>query len=87
VTDFLELTPAEINWKVQAYNEQRREEALRDYRHVILIRSAVASLFDAKINFPSFSQFYPERQGQRQMPKEKEMTDAEARRDLLQLRP
>lgn len=56
VGGFLESTPVEINWKIEAWNDARRAEAQRDYRFILTLLNG-RNKPDA---FPSFQRFYPE---------------------------
>ncbi len=55
---FLSSTPDEINWKVEAYNEEKREQAALNYKTVVLFLNGR----NAPNKFPSFERFYPDKQ-------------------------
>ena len=78
----MDLTPAEINWKTDAWNDANIVKAIDDYASVDLLRSAVASLFDKKNKFPTLTQFCPEgaKKIEAQQARWKEEQDKEMRR-------
>jgi hypothetical protein len=80
--EFLHSTPPEINIKIEAWNDARRMEKLRDYEAIKLSGWAY---HDPK-NFPSFTEFYPEKQPE-PVKTPVPMTDSEAKQDLLSLTP
>jgi len=56
-SEFLELTPQEINWKIEAYNEKARARQLDVWNAAMLI----AIGFNDPKKFPSFDKFCPGR--------------------------
>jgi hypothetical protein len=56
----LALTPQEINWKIEAWNDAKATKAIDDYALISLLRTGVASLFDKKSKFLTLKQFSPE---------------------------
>ncbi len=56
--EFLCSTPIEINWKVEAYNEDKREQAALNYKTVVLLLNGR----NAPNKFPGFERFYPDKQ-------------------------
>jgi len=50
---FLASTPPEINIKIEAWNDARRRDAVRDYNFAVLLTNPQ--------KFPSFERFYPEK--------------------------
>jgi len=80
--EFLHSTPPEISIKIEAWNDARRREKVRDYEAIKLSGWAY---HDPK-KFPSFTEFYPERAA-KPKPAPTPMTDSEARRDLMSLTP
>lgn len=55
-SDFLELTPQEINWKIDAYNEARRSHQMDVWNTAMLVAIGV----NAPAKFPSFEKFCPD---------------------------
>lgn len=76
--EFLASTPPEISWKIDAYNEAKHEQATRDWYLGALIATGVN---DPK-NYPKAPVAAPTTE-----PGPAPMTDEEARRDLMSLRP
>ncbi|MCK9571058.1 hypothetical protein M0R72_19070 [Candidatus Pacearchaeota archaeon] len=54
--EFLSSTPVEINWKIEAYNDARRDQAARDYRLV----NQLGWIWHDPAHAPQFERFYPE---------------------------
>jgi hypothetical protein len=50
-------TPPEINIKIEAWNSERKREAMRDYTFIVTMATAM----NAPKKFPSFERFYPEK--------------------------
>lgn len=55
---FLRSTPPEINWKIEARNDARRDVAMRDYNFALLLLNG----HNNPKKFPKFETFYPEKQ-------------------------
>ena len=75
-------TPPEISIKIEAWNDARRREKLRDYEAVKLSVWA----YNSPKDFPSFAHFYPEKVA----PPPKELpavTDQDAKRDIAMMVP
>lgn len=54
--EFLELTPREINWMIQAHNSERKERNRDIYNLAVLVANGI----NAPKKFPSFEKFYPD---------------------------
>lgn len=54
--EFLHATPPEINVKIEAWNEDRKRDATRDYASIVALLNGHK---DPK-KFPTFDRFYPE---------------------------
>jgi hypothetical protein len=80
--EYLRSTPPEIVLKVEALTDEKRYQASRDYQFIV----ALLNGYHEPQKFPSFDRFYPEKTQKTPEPR-REMTDEEARRDLLRLTP